>query len=111
MTARRATTRAGQPYQLDFYSRYGPSNRLGIAVLSPASASIPSPFGTLGVDLTNAVTLPFTPIPQPAGLASASYTIPNIPSFVGTDVVGQALIVDVNNLTGRLTNVTSDVIQ
>ena len=50
-------------------------------------------------------------IPQPAGVGSVSFTVPNVPSFVGTPVYAQALLVPLPfQAQARLTNVTADVI-
>ena len=47
--------------------------------------------------------------PQPAGVGSVSFTVPNVPLFVGISVYGQAVLVP-QPFPARLTNVTADVI-
>ena len=96
------------------YARYGLPRVIDVAVLflSGATAQIAlPPFGTVGLDPTQLLTVPPFLIPQPAGVGSVSFTVPNVPSFVGTFVYAQALVVPLTFQTqARLTNVTADVI-
>ena len=48
-------------------------------------------------------------IPQPAGVGALSFTVPNVPCFVGTLIDTQSLVLP-QPLQTRLTNVTADVI-
>lgn len=102
--------RAGQPYTLDVYSRAGLSNASDLAFpyLSTTRRSIPvRPYGTLGIDPM--APLPLVLIPQPAGIGSVTWTVPNNPAFAGVEVFAQALLIQA--LTDlRLTNVTADVV-
>ena len=76
----------GRSYQLDSCSRHGPATTTGTAFLflSTGTASIPfSPFGTIGIDLTQKIALrPFV-IPQPTGIGSLTLPIPNLPARAG----------------------------
>ena len=101
----------GQPYSLDAYLRYGPTSTIDLAAiyLSTAPASIASPFGTLGIDPALAVPFPTLVIPQPAGIGSVGFTIPNVPGLIGQVIYSQAMLVAYPaNL--RLSNVVRDVI-
>jgi predicted nucleotidyltransferase len=102
----------GQPYTLDAYMRYGPPGAVNIAAiyLSTAPASIASPFGTIGLDIAAAV--PFLPliIPQPAGVGSVGFTVPNVLSLVGQPIYCQSVLV-AYPFDLRLSNVVADVIQ
>ena len=55
------------------------------------------------------VALPPLRIPQPAGMNTLSFLLPNVPTLVGVSLYGQALIVQQPALA-RLTNFTADVI-
>jgi len=55
------------------------------------------------------VALPSLAIPQPAGVASMSFTVPNVASIAGVSLYGQALVVQPPALA-RLTNLLADVI-
>ena len=107
--------RVGFTYQLDVYARYGPTRQQDVAQLwlSTGTASIPvPPIGTFGLDPTQMVALPRLVIPQPAGMASLSFTIPNMPSLAGIAFYAQALLVhDPVTTPAVLTNVTADVVQ
>ena len=98
--------------RFDAYARYGPFRLVDLAVpfLSVARASIPlPPYGTFGLDPTLMAALPPFVIPQPAGVASVSLTVPNDASLVGAPIFGQALLIQYPAST-RLTTVTADVI-
>ena len=101
----------GQPYSLDAYLRYGPTSTIDLAAiyLSTAPASIASPFGTLGIDPALAVPFPTLVIPQPAGIGSVGFTIPNVPGLIGQVIYSQAMLVAYPNDL-RLSNVVRDVI-
>jgi len=62
-----------------------------------------------GLALAQTVSLPLLPIPQPSGVGSVSFTVPNAPALVGAPLYAQALVVPFP-LPARLTNVTADVI-
>ncbi len=68
---------------------------------------MPAKRGTLGLDPTQLRTLPLILIPQPAGVGSISFTVPNAPRFVGISLYGQALLLR-QPFPARLTNVTAD---
>ena len=106
--------RIGQTYTLAAYARYGPKSEIDVALLflSGATAQVPlPPFGTIGLDPTQLLTVPPFPIPQPAGVGSVSFTVPNVEIFVGTFVYAQALLVPLAfPAQARLTNVTADEI-
>ena len=102
----------GQPYSLDAYMRHGTSNVANFAVtyLSTAPGSIASLFGTIGLDLAQAVPFPTMIVPQPSGVGSVGFTVPNAPSLAGQAIYSQsALIAYPYDL--RLSNVVADVIQ
>lgn len=103
--------RRGHPYTLDVYSRrYGPTSALDLALpyLSTTRLSIPvPPFGILGIDPM--APLPLVLIPQPAGIGTVTWMLPNNPAFVGIKVFAQALLLQ-GPTEIRLTNVTADVI-
>jgi hypothetical protein len=67
------------------------------------------PFGTIGLDLSQAVGLPPFFIPQPTGMNSVSVLVPDDPSLIGVPVFAQALLVPYAG-PWRLTNVTADKI-
>ena len=102
----------GHTYTLEAYARYGPPSATDIAVLffSTGTAQIPlPPFGTVGLDPTQMVAGPGFPIPQPAGVGSVSFAVPNLAGLVGASIYAQALIAPIP-FQARLTNVTCDVI-
>ncbi|HEX5054496.1 MAG TPA: VCBS repeat-containing protein [Planctomycetota bacterium] len=103
----------GQPYSLDAYLRYGPASAVDLAVvyLSLAPASIPlPPFGTLGIDPGQAAPFPLLVIPQPAGVGTVTWTIPNLASIAGTPLYAQSLLVAYPGDL-RLSNVVGNIIQ
>ena len=51
-----------------------------------------------------------TVIPQPAGVASINWVLPNVPGAIGADLFAQALIV-AWPLDAKLTNLTVDVVR
>jgi len=103
----------GTSYTLEIYARYGATRNADLALpfvsLGPASIPVP-PFGVLGIDPVEAVSLPWVTIPQPAGIASSSVLVPNDPALIGLSVYGQALLLQ-PPLQARLTNVTMDVVR
>ena len=79
-------------------------------MLSAGTANIPlPPLGTLGLDPTRMAVLPPFVIPQPAGVGSVSFTVPDESSLVGVTIYSQALLVQYPT-RALLTNVTADVI-
>ncbi|MEM7201665.1 MAG: VCBS repeat-containing protein [Planctomycetota bacterium] len=97
----------GRRYQLDAYARYGPGlGDVALALLAPATARIPTPYGTLGLDPSLMVALPLFPIPASTGIGTVSVQVPALPSLVGAAVHAQALL----PLPALLTNVTMEVI-
>ena len=102
----------GQPYSLDAYMCYGTSNVANFAVtyLSTAAGSIASPFGKIGLDLASAIPFPTMIVPQPAGVGSTGFTVPNAPSLVGQAIYSQAALI-AYPYDLRLSNVVADVIQ
>ena len=102
----------GQPYSLDAYMRYGTSNVANFAVtyLSTAPGSIATAFGTIGLDLAQAVPFPTLIVPQPAGIGSGGFTVPNAPRLVGQAIYSQAMLI-AYPYDLRLSNVVADVIQ
>ena len=109
-----APPQRGQAYVLEAYMRAETSGVADLAAvfLSTAlvSPSIPTPFGALGIDPAQAAPLPLLAIPQPAGVATTSFTIPNQMSLVGLDLHAQALLVDLS-VDLRLSNTVSGAIQ
>ena len=104
--------RIGRTYTLEAYARYGPSRMVDFALpyLSAATASIPlPPIGTLGINPAQMLALPPFIIPQPAGVGSISFQLPNWPALVGSSIYAQAVLVPFP-LNPRLSNVTADVI-
>ncbi|MEM7203947.1 MAG: VCBS repeat-containing protein [Planctomycetota bacterium] len=79
--------------------------------LLPRAVAIPT-FGTLGLDLTSALTLPAVLIPAPAGRAEHAITLPQGPAFLGATLYSQSLIVDAGAPASihRLTNIVADTI-
>ncbi|HEX5052449.1 MAG TPA: VCBS repeat-containing protein [Planctomycetota bacterium] len=101
----------GQPYSLDAFARCGTQAVFDVAVvfLSTTRVSIPiPPFGLLGIEPT--AILPTVVIPQPAGVGSIAWTVPNVPNAVGTAIYSQALIVSWP-FGARFTNVVAGVVQ
>lgn len=101
------------PYHLDAYLRYGPPSSVDLAAIyvstGPASVPLP-PFGTLGIDLGQAVGVPTLVIPQPVGVGSGSVVIPNSAGLIGQTIYSQAVLIAAPNDV-RLSNVVVDVIQ
>ncbi|MEM7199025.1 MAG: VCBS repeat-containing protein [Planctomycetota bacterium] len=101
------TTRArlGQPFHLDIYARRGPQRLFDVAVpmvaAGPAQVPLP-PWGTLGLDPTQLITLPPVLLP-PGGKATTSVVMPKAQRLLGAPVYAQALLVQFPTLTG-LTN-------
>ena len=104
--------RIGRTYTLDAYARYAPMD-VALPFLSVGTANIPvPPFGTFGLDPALMVPLGQLNIPQPAGMSSLSFVIPNDASLVGANIYTQALLGKAPlGLSARLTNVTADTIQ
>lgn len=104
-----STPQIGQPYSLDAYMRYGTSTAANLAAvyLSTASASVMTLFGPIGIDPAFAVPFPTLIVPQPAGVGSVVFTVPNL---VGQVIYSQAMLVAYPNDL-RLSNVVRDVIQ
>ncbi|MEM7198893.1 MAG: VCBS repeat-containing protein [Planctomycetota bacterium] len=104
--------RTGRRYRLDVYAR-STTPRLGdlaVPYVAGGAASIPvPPWGVWGLD--PAVMAPLTPflIPQPAGVGSADFFVPNDASLVGAEVRAQALLVQYP-AGARFTNVTFDLV-
>ncbi|MEM7202584.1 MAG: FG-GAP-like repeat-containing protein [Planctomycetota bacterium] len=104
--------RPGRAYQLDVYARDAPTSGVvgAFPLLSLARAAIPlPPFGVLGLDPRQIASLPALPIPQPAGVGSLSFGIPDVVGIAGTTLFSQALIVRFPG-EERLSNVVADVI-
>jgi hypothetical protein len=103
---------AGRNYQLDVYSRYGPTTTAEIAFpfASTGAANIPiPPFGTLGIDPTLMIALPPIVVAQPAGIGSLTLPIPNLPIISGITIYTQALLSQ-QPVQDRLTNVVGDAL-
>jgi predicted nucleotidyltransferase len=103
---------AGRNYQLDVYSRYGPTTTAEIAFpfASTGTANIPiPPFGTLGIDPTLMIALPPIVVAQPAGIGSLTLPIPNLPIMSGITIYTQALLSQ-QPVQDRFTNVVSDAL-
>ncbi|MEM7199024.1 MAG: FG-GAP-like repeat-containing protein [Planctomycetota bacterium] len=107
------TTRArlGQPFHLDIYARGGPPRLFDVAVpmvaAGPAQVQLP-PWGTLGLDPTQMVTLPPVLIP-PGGRATTTVVMPKARRLLGASVYAQALLVQFPAPVG-FTNQTSDAL-
>ena len=99
----------GQTYRLDIYARYGPQRQqdIGYPLLSAGTASIPLPWGTLGLDPSSIVGLPPIVLNPDTGLGSVSLPIPNVPALVGATLYSQALLVQ-QPVQARFTNVAAD---
>ncbi|MEM7202644.1 MAG: VCBS repeat-containing protein [Planctomycetota bacterium] len=104
--------RPGRSYRLEVYARNGPPRLLDLAVVfvggGRASIVLP-PWGTFGLDPTQAVALPAFLIPQPEGVGSVSLTMPRSSAFIGLPVYSQALIGSFPT-PSRLSSVILDVI-
>ena len=104
--------RAGYPYTLEAYSRYGLAGPLDAALIYLSTARLPAPvtvapYGTLVIDPM--APLPFMSIPQAAGVGIATWNVPNNPAFAGIEILAQAAIVK-GGVDIGLSNVTADVI-
>lgn len=101
--------RPGQPYTFEAYSRFDSPNAVDFAGTSLSttrlSIALP-PFGILGVDPM--AVLPVIAIPQPTGVGSVQWNVPNVATISGIEIFAQAIMVS-SDL--RLTNVTADTIQ
>lgn len=105
---------AGAAYRIDFHSRPG-SGTPGLALpfLAPAGARLPiPPLGVFRLDPASSIALPSVPIPQPAGVGSLQFPIPNLPILDGLPLYTKALIfTSASLLDARLTNVETDRIR
>jgi len=100
----------GGNHTLKAYTRYSPLSQFHVVrpYVSTNSASIRvPPFGTLLIDPMQAASLPAFLIPQPAGVASVTMSIPNIPALAGIHLYSQAIHLQYL-ATERLTNGTAD---
>jgi hypothetical protein len=106
--------RVGHPFQLDAYARYGPPSTTDLAfpVIAGAPAHIPlPPFGTIGIDPATILAIPAPiVIPQPAGVGSVSFVVPNNPGLEGLATWTQALLIR-HPVQVHLTNVIADVVR
>ena len=100
--------RIGSPYTLDVYARTGSAAATSaVALLSTGTASIAlPPLGTFGLDPDTAVVLPTLTVPQPAGMGSLTFVVPNVLALAGLPIHTQAVVVQAG--APRLTNVMSD---
>ena len=108
-----ARPRLGQSYTIDAYLRYGPASSLDIAVpfVATGTASTPlPPLGTLKLDPARMAALPPFVVPQPAGTASVSVTVPNAAALAGVSLHAQVVLWQ-QPFAPRLSNATADVIQ
>jgi hypothetical protein len=102
----------GLEFRLEGYARYGPPRPgdIAFAFISTARARIQlPPYGTIGIDVSEAVGLPPFFIPQPSGMSSVSVVVPNDPNLIDVWVYAQALLVPFGG-PWRVTNVTADQI-
>jgi hypothetical protein len=100
--------RPGRPWQLDAYARFAVPGSTDVVVpwLSLTRTSIPvPPFGTLGI--VPQAPMPLLVIPQPAGLGSVTWLVPNTPALVGVTLHAQALWLSSLG-RARLSNVVTD---
>ncbi len=100
----------GRLWQLDAYARFAVPGSTDVVVpwLSLTRTSIPvPPFGTLGI--VPQAPLPALVIPQPAGLGSVSWLVPNTPALVGVTLHAQALWLSSLGRV-RLSNVVTDTV-
>lgn len=100
--------RAGHPWVLEAHARYAPPGVIDVVWpwLSTTRVSVPVPgFGVLGIDPM----VPLSPltIPQPAGVASLSLPVPNVPALYGAALHAQGVCFSSNGFQ-HLTTVVSD---
>jgi len=100
--------RAGRPWVLEAHARYAPPGVTEVVWpwLSTTRVSVPVPgFGVLGIDPM----VPLSPltIPQPAGVASLSIPVPNVPALYGAALHAQGVCLSTNGFQ-HLTTVVSD---
>jgi hypothetical protein len=100
--------RPGQPWVLEAHARYAPPGVTDVVWpwLSTTRVSVPVPgFGVLGIDPM----VPLSPltIPQPAGVASLSLPVPNVPALYGAALHAQGVCFSTNGFQ-HLTTVVSD---
>ena len=104
--------RIGHDYRLDVYARFGPSRLADVALpyasVAPVNIPLP-PMGTLGLDPGSMAALSPFVVPQPAGVQSVTFAVPNSPALVGVPIYTQALLVQYP-VQDRLTQVNLDVI-
>jgi len=82
-----------EQYGLDVYSRHDAPGTGGLALpfCAAARANVPMPgIGTLVVPPGPALALPLLAVPQPLGLASLSFPVPQIPALTGLTLHAQA---------------------
>jgi len=83
------------------------ATRVAIPLVSVGGAQIPlPPFGVLGINLSQSVTLPALWLPSDPMLATYKILVPANPAFVGIHLYSQALVADLAKpkATWRLTN-------
>ena len=103
--------RAGRPWTLEAYGRGGAPGTSDLVwpwlSLARVVIAVP-PFGVLGIDPV--ASLPPFVVPQPAGLGSTTWPVPNTPSLAGLALYVQALqLASTGSL--HLTNVVHDVLR
>ena len=101
---------AGRTHTMSLVSWTGggsSASRVAIPLVSVGGAQVAvPPFGVLGINLSQSVTLPAVWLPSDPMLATYKIFVPANPAFVGIHLYGQALIADLvlPKATWRLTN-------
>ncbi len=102
----------GRTVAFDYYAKPGTASSTTLvgAAVSLAEGSIPlPPFGVLGLDPATLIPLPVLVIPAPGGRVGARWFVPDVAALAGLPHVGQAILVDSEDI--RLTNVSVEVIR
>ena len=104
--------RVGSTFTFEAYARYGSGPTVNSSIpfvsLAPAAISL-APLGKDGIDPTQMIALQALPIPQPAGMGSVGFAVPNAPTLVGVSIYAQALLLGSAGVD-RLTSVTVDTL-
>jgi hypothetical protein len=102
--------RPGYDWLVEAFASFAPAGTTDIALpwLSTTRMAIPvPPLGTLGI--VPQVALPAMVVPQPAGVTSSTWPVPNAPALVGVSIYVQALQLSLPGAV-RLSNVVADTL-
>ena len=85
----------GRDFRLSLYARHGRPNLVDLALpyLSTGPGSTPvGPLGVVGIDLSQAIALDPVVVPQPQGIATLTFSIPNNSGLLGLSIYALTLV-------------------